>query len=106
MLWSAARKPLRTGLDLAHDCGATALAERAGTELAATGTRPRRPPHSGLDALTPSERRVAQMAAEGLGNREIAQALFVTEKTVEWHLGQAYRKLDVHSRRELPAILA
>jgi DNA-binding CsgD family transcriptional regulator len=103
---SDAREPLRTGLDLADDCGAAALAERARTELAATGIRPRRPPHSGRDALTPSERRVAQMAADGLGNREIAQALFVTTKTIEFHLGQVYRKLDVHSRHELPAVLA
>jgi DNA-binding CsgD family transcriptional regulator len=103
---SAAREPLRAGLDLADDCGAAALAERARTELAATGIRPRRPPCSGLDALTPSERRVAQMAAGGLGNREIAQALFVTTKTIEFHLGQVYRKLNVHSRHELPAVLA
>jgi DNA-binding CsgD family transcriptional regulator len=45
------------------------------------------------------------MAAQGLANRQIAAALFVTPKTVEWHLGQAYRKLGVHSRRELPGVL-
>jgi DNA-binding CsgD family transcriptional regulator len=49
--------------------------------------------------------RVVQMAAEGMTNREIAQALFVTEKTIEWHLGQAYRKLDVRSRSELGALV-
>jgi DNA-binding NarL/FixJ family response regulator len=48
---------------------------------------------------------VAEMAAEGLTNRQIAQALFVTEKTIEWHLGQAYRKLDIGSRSELPRAL-
>jgi DNA-binding CsgD family transcriptional regulator len=54
-----------------------------------------------VDALTPSESRVARMAASGMTNREIAQSLFVTVKTVEFHLGQAYRKLDISSRAEL-----
>src|SRR5205823_1029373 len=101
-----AREPLRRALEIAHRCGATALAERAHTELLATGARPRRAVLTGLDALTASERRVAEMAAEGRTNREIAQALFVTEKTIEWHLGQAYRKLDIASRSELPGALA
>ena len=56
-------------------------------------------------ALTPSEARVAQMAAEGMTNRDIAQALFVTQKTVEMHLGSVFRKLGVRSRRALPAAL-
>ena len=60
---------------------------------------------SGADSLTPSERRVAQMAAEGMINRDIAQSLFVTEKTVETHLGHAYAKLKVHPRTELPGAL-
>jgi DNA-binding CsgD family transcriptional regulator len=103
---SDARAPLRRALELAHRCGATALAERAHAELLATGARPRRAVLSGLEALTASERRVAEMAAEGLTNREIAQALFVTEKTIEWHLGQAYRKLEIGSRTELAGALA
>jgi DNA-binding CsgD family transcriptional regulator len=102
---SHAREPLRRALDLAHRCGATALADRAHAELVATGARPRRAVFTGLDALTASERRVAEMAAEGLTNRQIAQALFVTEKTVESHLGQTYRKLEVGSRSELPHAL-
>jgi DNA-binding CsgD family transcriptional regulator len=102
---SDARPSLRLGLEIAHKCGATALSERAHAELVATGARPRRAVLSGLDALTASERRVARMAAEGMTNREIAQALFVTEKTIEWHLGQAYRKLDIASRSELPRVL-
>ena len=61
---------------------------------------------SGADSLTPSERRVAELAASGQTNREIAQTLFVTEKTVEAHLGRAFRKLDVNSRRQLPDVLA
>jgi len=102
---SDARVPLRAGLDLAQRCGATALAERAHDELVASGARPRRLVLTGVDALTASERRVAEMASEGLTNREIAQALFVTEKTVEGHLGHAYRKLDIRSRSELPRAL-
>jgi DNA-binding CsgD family transcriptional regulator len=102
---SDAREPLRAGLDLAQRCGATALAHLAHGELVATGARPRRLVLSGVDALTASERRVAEMAAEGLTNRQIAQALFVAEKTVQGHLGHAYRKLDITSRSELPDAL-
>lgn len=101
-----ARDPLRRGLELAHSCGATPLAERAHTELVATGARPRRLVLSGLEALTPSERRVAAMAAEGLRNRDIAQALFVTPRTVEVHLSSTYRKLGISSRSQLPHALA
>ncbi|MEA2193299.1 MAG: hypothetical protein QOI73_3420, partial [Solirubrobacteraceae bacterium] len=61
---------------------------------------------SGRDALTPSERRVAQLAADGLSNREIAQALFVTVRTVEGHLTQTYAKLDVGSREQLARALS
>lgn len=100
-----AREVLRRGLDLAHACGARPLAERARQELRAAGGRPRHSAISGVDALTPSERRIAAMAANGLSNPEIAQALFVTKKTVEAHLSNAYRKLDIHSRTELGAAL-
>jgi DNA-binding CsgD family transcriptional regulator len=82
------------------------LVERAKTELAATGARPRRLVLSGPDSLTPSERRVAAMAAEDLTNRDIAQALFVTSKTVEMHLSNAYLKLGIKSRLQLAAALA
>lgn len=98
---SEAREPLRRGGDLAVRCGAQVLAERAHTELAATGARPRRLLVSGADSLTASERRVVQMAAQGMCNREIAQALFVTAKTVETHLSRSYQKLGIRSRREL-----
>ena len=98
---SEARQFLRQGIELAHRCGGTALVERANLELAATGAHPRTVMLSGLDALTASERRVAQMAAEDMSNKEIAQALFVTVKTVEQHLGRVYRKLDISSRRQL-----
>jgi DNA-binding CsgD family transcriptional regulator len=102
---SDARAPLRKALDIAHRCSATVIEARAREELAATGARPRRAALDGIEGLTPSELRVATMAAAGRGNREIAQELFVTVKTVETHLGSAYRKLDISSRRELPRAL-
>jgi DNA-binding CsgD family transcriptional regulator len=101
-----AREPLRQALDIAHRCGATPLAARAHTELLATGARPRRIALSGADALTATERRIADMAAEGQTTPEIAQALFVTIKTVETHLGHTYQKLDIHSRNQLATALA
>lgn len=100
-----ARAPLREGLDLAHRCGAAALEERARTELTATGARPRKAVLSGVESLTPSELRVARMAAEGMTNREIAQSLFVTAKTVETRLRHVYQKLDVGRRTELSSAL-
>jgi len=102
---SNARALLRDGIDLAQRCGASALVARANDELAATGAHRRTVLLSGLDALTASERRVAHMAAQGLTNKEIAQALFVTVKTVEVHLSRVYRKLDVSSRRDLSVTL-
>ena len=103
---SQAREQLRHALELAVLCGAAPLAARAETELLATGARPRRISLSGVASLTPSERRVAQMAAEGPTNREIAQTLFVTPRTVEVHLTSIYRKLDISSRAQLAAALA
>ena len=100
-----ARDPLSRGLDIAQRCGAPALQERARAELVATGARPRRRALSGPDSLTPAELRTARMAAEGLTNREIAQALFVSTKTVEWQLSHVYMKLDIHSRKELAGAL-
>jgi ATP/maltotriose-dependent transcriptional regulator MalT len=98
-----ARERLEEGMDLAHRCAADALVERAHDELLRLGARPRRHALTGVDSLTPSERRVAEMAAEGSSNKEIAQALFVTLRTVEGHLSETYRKLGVESRRQLPA---
>lgn len=102
---SEAREPLRAGFELARRCGALPLAKRAHGELAATGEKLRRFVAVGLEALTPSERRIAEMAAEGLTNRQIAQELFLTVKTIETHLHAAYDKLDIGSRRELPEAL-
>jgi DNA-binding CsgD family transcriptional regulator len=96
-----ARELLREALDAAHRAGARPLAEYAETELRATGARPRRVVLTGLDSLTASELRIAELAGQGLTNREIAQTLFVTPKTVEVHLSSAYRKLDIRSRTQL-----
>ena len=97
---------LRASLDRASRCGAAPLERRVRDELRAAGIRPRRTAMSGLDSLTPSERRVAELVAQGLGNSEIAQALFVTRRTVEYHLTHAFRKLGVSSREELAAAVA
>lgn len=102
---SEAREPLRRALDLAHRCGALALADRARDELVVAGARPRRDALRGRDALTPSELRVAQLAAQGLTNNQVAQSLFVTPRTVETHLTSAYAKLGVASRHDLPEAL-
>jgi class 3 adenylate cyclase/DNA-binding CsgD family transcriptional regulator len=96
-----AREHLRQAVELAHAGQAPALAERAQNELMATGARPRRIALSGIESLTPSERRVAAMAAREMTNRDIAQALFVTPKTVEVHLSSVYRKLGISSRAQL-----
>jgi DNA-binding NarL/FixJ family response regulator len=101
-----AREPLRDAVELAEVCGARAVAEQAAGELHAAGGRPRTKALTGVGSLTASERRVASLAAAGSSNREIAQTLFVTPKTVELHLSNAYRKLGIRSRRELPAQLA
>ncbi len=103
---TAAREVLRRAYALASECGGTRLANRARDELGRSGARLIREPASGVEALTPSEVRVAELAAEGLTNREVAQALFVSEKTVETHLGRVYRKLGIKSRHALPGALA
>ena len=98
---SASREPLREGHHVALECGAEALADTARAELRASGVRVRREVPDGVDGLTPSERRVAELAAAGASNADIARTLFLTVKTVEMHLTRAYRKLDVGGRAEL-----
>jgi len=101
-----ARPLLAEALDLATRCGATLLASRATDELRATGARPRRALLTGVDSLTTSERRICRLAADGLTNREIAQTLFVTLKTVETHLSHGYTKLGISSRGQLAHALS
>jgi DNA-binding CsgD family transcriptional regulator len=101
-----ARDLLRESLDLAHGLGGHALAGRARDELVAAGGRPRRDAIRGRDSLTPSELRVAELAAAGRTNRQIAQALFVTQRTVENHLTSTYAKLGITARPELGAALS
>jgi DNA-binding CsgD family transcriptional regulator len=98
---SEALVQLRRGLDIAYRCQAKPLVEYAREELKVLGTRPRRTAISGFESLTASERRVAQLALEGMANRAIAQALFVTNRTVEVHLTHAYQKLGIRSRDDL-----
>jgi len=100
-----ARAALAEGADLAHRCGATALAERGREELRLAGARPRRLARAGRDGLTPAELRVAELARSGSTNKEIAQALFVTLRTVEMHLSNAYRKLGIDAREGLAGAL-
>lgn len=95
---AAAREPLREGLDLAYRCGAGPAVSQALEELRATGARPRRAVREGPDALTASESRTALLAARGRSNREIAQELCVTLKTVEGTLMRAYSKLGISGR--------
>jgi DNA-binding CsgD family transcriptional regulator len=100
-----AREELDTGLRLAQRCGAGALARRAYDELQASGLRLRSAELEDRDALTPAEKRIARHAADGMTNREIAGALYLSIKTVEMHLGRVYRKLGISSRAELAGAL-
>jgi DNA-binding CsgD family transcriptional regulator len=100
-----ARDVLRGALDLASRTESAWLARLVRAELHASGARPRRERTSGVEALTPSERRVADLAAEGLTNREIAESLWVTPKTVEYHLSRVYTKLGITMRQALSGAL-
>ena len=100
-----ARERLSVARELAHRAGATGLVNQATDELTVAGARPRRIALSGAESLSAAERRVAERAAEGLSNREIAEALFVTRKTVEAQLGSTYSKLGIRSRAQLPEAL-
>ncbi|MBL1095608.1 helix-turn-helix transcriptional regulator [Streptomyces coffeae] len=100
-----AREHLRNAADLAQSCGALALARDARRRLVAAGGRMREITASPVDLLTGTERTVAGLAARGAGNREIAESLFVTVRTVETHLTSVYRKLGVSQRTELASVL-
>lgn len=98
---AAARSVLSGALDSAARLGATALVRSIRDELAAAGARPRSDRTSGPHALTASERRIAQLVADGLTNGRIAQQLFVTPKTVEYHLRNVFQKLAITNRSEV-----
>jgi DNA-binding CsgD family transcriptional regulator len=100
-----ARGPLRAALDLADAGGAARLARLALAELHAAGARPRRTALRGLDALTTAERQIAGLAAQGFTNRQIAERLALSRRTVETHLAHAYQKLDIRSRADLASLL-
>jgi DNA-binding NarL/FixJ family response regulator len=101
-----ARHPLRRALELADSGGMRLLARRARHELHAAGARPRRAALSGVESLTPAEHRVVTLAAHGHSNREIAERLYVTPRTVETHLTHAFQKLDISTRTQLTECLS
>jgi DNA-binding CsgD family transcriptional regulator len=101
-----ARKQLRVAAGIFERLDARPWAERARAELAATGETRRRRDPSKIDELTPQELHVALLLATGRTTREIAAALFLSPKTVEYHLHHVYQKLGVHSREELEQALA
>src|SRR5262249_17518880 len=100
--WAAARESLEGAASAFDEIGSTGWAAEARSELARVGAR--RPQREG--SLTPAERRVVELAAEGLSNKEIARALFVSVHTVEIHLSHAYAKLGIHSRAQLARTLS
>jgi DNA-binding CsgD family transcriptional regulator len=100
-----AREQLRTALDLLTAIGMEAFAERARRELIATGEKVRKRGVETRDQLTPQEEQIAGLARDGCTNPEIAAQLFLSARTVEWHLGKVFAKLGVSSRRELTAAL-
>jgi DNA-binding CsgD family transcriptional regulator len=100
-----AREQLRTAHDMLAASGMEAFAERAHRELAATGERVRRRRAETLDDLTAQEAQIAQLALDGRSNPEIAAQLFLSSRTVEWHLRKVFAKLGISSRRELDTVL-
>ena len=100
-----AREALYRAVDLAGEMGMERLRERAHQELVLAGGRPRRTRATGPQSLTAAQQQVARLAAGGRSNRQIAEELFVTIKTVETHLAAVYRKLGIATRGELATML-
>jgi DNA-binding NarL/FixJ family response regulator len=100
-----AREQLRTAYEMLAEIGMEAFTERARRELVATGVKVRIRVDETRDQLTPQEAQIVQLAPEGLTNPEIGAQLFLSARTVEWHLGKVFTKLGVSSRRELRAAL-
>jgi DNA-binding CsgD family transcriptional regulator len=101
-----AREQLRTALDQFTSIGMEGFAERARRELVATGGKVRKRSVETRDQLTPQEEQIARLAREGRTSPEIGAQLFLSARTVEWHLGKVFAKLGIGSRRELDAALA
>jgi DNA-binding CsgD family transcriptional regulator len=101
-----AQVQLRKAVEMFEAMGARGFADRAARELAATGERPRQRTPNKADHLTPQERQIAILAAQGVKNREIATKLFISSHTVDYHLRKVYRKLDVRSRYQLQSLLS
>ena len=102
---SDAREQLRTAHDMLAAMGAEAFAERAAHELLAAGETARQPAAEPVSALSAQEAHIARLAADGHTNREIAAQLFLSARTVEWHLRKIFTKLGIGSRRELSKAL-
>jgi DNA-binding CsgD family transcriptional regulator len=100
-----ARAQLRAAYDQLTSIGMEAFAERARRELLATGEKVRKRTAETRDELTAQERQIARLARDGLSNPEIGARLFLSPRTVEWHLRKVFSKLGIHSRRELAAAL-
>jgi DNA-binding CsgD family transcriptional regulator len=100
-----ARAQLRTAHDHFTSMGMDAFAERARTELSATGGKARKRTVETRDELTSQERHIAQLARDGLSNPEIGARLFLSPRTVEWHLRKVFTKLEIRSRHELSGAL-
>jgi len=101
-----AREQLRTAHETLAGIGMEAFAERARKELQATGEKVRKRTVETRDDLTPQERQIARLARDGLSNPEIGARLFLSPRTVEWHLRNVFTKLGIRSRRELANALA
>jgi DNA-binding CsgD family transcriptional regulator len=101
-----AREPLKEALETFERLGARGWAERARTELRATGEQQTRRAETAAEQLTPHELQIAVLVSQGMTNREAAAALFLSPKTIEYHLGQIYRKLDVRGRAQLARLMA
>jgi DNA-binding NarL/FixJ family response regulator len=101
-----ARDQLRTAHDLFTSVGMDAFAERARVELLATGERVQRRAAEMRDRLTPQEEQIARLARDGLSNPEISAQLFLSPRTVEWHLRKVFSKVGISSRRDLRKALA
>ena len=101
-----AREQLRTAHDMFAAIGMDGFTDRARRELTATGEKVRKRSAETRDQLTPQEEQIARLARDGLSNPEIGAQLFLSARTVEWHLRKVFTKLGIHSRRQLRAVLS